>query len=159
MSFVQREVNAKDEWLTPKYIIDELGPFDLDPCAPIERPWSTAKEHLTIKDDGLWPTWDSWKFVWCNPPYGKHTKDWLQKLAEHNNGIALVFARTETQMFQEFVWNQATAILFMYGRITFVDTKGQKKHNAPAPSVLIAYGNKAAKKLRDAKIKGKFILL
>lgn len=27
-----------DEWLTPKYIIDALGPFDLDPCAPIQRP-------------------------------------------------------------------------------------------------------------------------
>jgi len=28
----------KDEWLTPPYIIKALGEFDLDPCAPINRP-------------------------------------------------------------------------------------------------------------------------
>lgn len=25
---------STDEWYTPRWIIDELGPFDLDPCAP-----------------------------------------------------------------------------------------------------------------------------
>ena len=31
-----------DEWLTTPYIIAALGHFDLDPCSPIHRPWSTA---------------------------------------------------------------------------------------------------------------------
>ena len=32
-----------DEWLTPPYIIKELGEFDLDPCSPHpdKRPWDT----------------------------------------------------------------------------------------------------------------------
>ncbi len=40
----------KDEWLTPPSILELLGDFDLDPCAPINRPWSMAKNHFTIKD-------------------------------------------------------------------------------------------------------------
>lgn len=27
-----------DIWLTPPHILDALGPFDLDPCAPDPRP-------------------------------------------------------------------------------------------------------------------------
>ncbi len=43
MSFVQRVADATDTWLTPKFIIDALGPFDLDPCAcPNPRPFDCA---------------------------------------------------------------------------------------------------------------------
>ena len=28
---------ASDEWYTPKELIDSLGEFDLDPCAPCAR--------------------------------------------------------------------------------------------------------------------------
>ena len=86
-----------DEWLTPPHILQALGEFDLDPCAPIVRPWETAKNHFTINDDGLKQKW--FGRVWCNPPYGLEAAIWLNKLAEHGNGIALIFARTETKMF------------------------------------------------------------
>ena len=82
----------KDEWLTPPKIITDLGPFDLDPCSPINRPWPTAKMHFTIEDDGLRLPWHG--RVWMNPPYGPHTGMWLSKLADHRNGVALIFART-----------------------------------------------------------------
>ena len=36
-----------DEWLTPPNILLALGAFDLDPCAPIVRPWDTAALHYT----------------------------------------------------------------------------------------------------------------
>ncbi|WP_223160903.1 phage N-6-adenine-methyltransferase [Salinicola aestuarinus] len=87
----------KDEWLTPPSILEALGSFDLDPCSPVERPWDTASEHLTLHDDGLSAAWRG--RVWLNPPYGRETGLWLEKLAEHGDGIALVFARTETEMF------------------------------------------------------------
>src|SRR6516225_7787676 len=41
------ETNA---WLTPRYILDALGKFDLDPCAASDQPWATARRHLTAKD-------------------------------------------------------------------------------------------------------------
>ena len=30
--------DSKSEWLTPPEVIAALGEFDLDPCAPINRP-------------------------------------------------------------------------------------------------------------------------
>lgn len=39
MNQTQRNpVVSSDEWYTPKWVIEELGPFDLDPCAPITPP-------------------------------------------------------------------------------------------------------------------------
>lgn len=36
----------KEEWLTPPYILEALGGFDLDPCAPEFRPWDMGKSPL-----------------------------------------------------------------------------------------------------------------
>lgn len=148
----------KDEWLTPPEILKSLGSFDLDPCSPIDRPWSTAKNHFTIEDDGLSKNWNG--RVWCNPPYGLEAKKWLNKLADHGNGLALIFARTETKMFFESVWNKADAILFIKGRLYFHHVDGTKaKANAGAPSCLIAYGANNVEILKSCKIAGSFIPL
>ena len=34
----EKSANSTDEWYTPKEIIDALGEFDLDPCAPVSPP-------------------------------------------------------------------------------------------------------------------------
>jgi hypothetical protein len=146
----------KDEWLTPPDILQALGPFDLDPCAPVTRPWDMALEHYTADDLGLTKPW--FGRVWCNPPYGSQTGIWLQKLADHGNGIALIFARTETEMFFSQVWKRASALLFIEGRLYFHHVDGRRADaNSGAPSVLIAYGNENAEILRTAQIKGAYI--
>lgn len=148
----------KDEWLTPPDLLKKLNDFDLDPCSPKNRPWDTAKEHYTIADNGLEKDW--FGRVFCNPPYGIETSKWLKKLSDHGNGIALIFARTETKMFFESVWNNADSILFIKGRLYFYHLSGEvAKGNAGAPSCLIAYGEKNSKVLEEAEIKGKFIKL
>lgn len=148
----------KDEWLTPPEIIKALGSFDLDPCSPINRPWPTAYNHYTIENDGLSQEWNG--RVWCNPPYGLEAGKWLDKLSIHGNGIALIFARTETKMFFDHVWNKADAVLFIEGRLYFHHVDGTRaRANAGAPSVLIAYGNDNAEILKNCSIKGKFITL
>jgi hypothetical protein len=146
---------AKDEWLTPPHIIEALGPFDLDPCAPIVRPWPTAVAHYTTEDDGLMQPWSG--RVWCNPPYGPETGKWLSRLADHRNGIALVFARTETAMVFEHAWSKAVAMLFLEGRLFFHHVDGSRaKHNSGAPSVLIAYDDGNAERLRTCGLHGAF---
>lgn len=146
----------KDEWLTPPEILRALGPFDLDPCAPVTRPWDMALEHYTADDLGLAKPW--FGRVWLNPPYGSQTGIWLQKLADHGNGIALIFARTETEMFFSQVWRRARALLFIEGRLYFHHVDGRRADaNSGAPSVLIAYGNENAEILRTAQIKGAYI--
>lgn len=148
----------KDEWLTPPEIIRALGEFTLDPCAPVVRPWKMANNHLTIEDDGLKQPWDG--RVWCNPPYGLEAAKWLDKLSKHGNGIALIFARTETKMFFEYVWKRATAVLFIEGRLYFHHVDGSKaRANAGAPSVLVSYGDENASALKNCTINGKFLML
>lgn len=147
-----------DEWLTPPEIIEALGPFDTDPCSPIKRPWPTAERHYTVDDDGLSKPWVG--RVWLNPPYGPETGKWLQKLAEHGDGIALIFARTETEMFHRWGWDKADAMLFLRGRLHFYTVAGERaKANAGGPSVLIAYGQSNAERLRSCGIAARFVPL
>jgi phage N-6-adenine-methyltransferase len=129
-----------DEWLTPPHVIEALGPFDLDPCSPVGRPWPTAARHLTVEDDGLSEPWEG--RVWLNPPYSD-VERWVARLADHNHGTALVFARAETRWFFRWVWQRASALLFLEGRLTFLRPDGtlsKEGHNAGGPSVLVAYG-------------------
>jgi hypothetical protein len=159
----QSAAMLKDEWLTPPEIIDALGgskSFDLDPCAPITRPWDMAKQHYTIADDGLTKLWHG--RVWFNPPYGGPliVGPWMRRMVKHGRGIALTFARTETELFFETVWREATAILFLEGRLYFHHVDGKRaRANAGAPSVLVAYGEDDAQILSNCKISGQFLRL
>lgn len=135
-------VRDRDEWLTPPEILDALGRFDLDPCAPICRPWPTANRHLTVEDDGLSAPWAPFERVWCNPPYSR-ASPWIQKMATHGRGIALLFARAETKRWHTWVWPYASHLLFLEGRVTFCMPDGRpsrRGHSSGGPSVLVAYG-------------------
>lgn len=47
----ERSANASDEWYTPREIIEALGEFDLDPCAPMHPLWPTANH---VQQAGQW---------------------------------------------------------------------------------------------------------
>lgn len=132
-------------WLTPPEIIAELGgpdSFDLDPCGgPFRGPFRTARRMLPFAFyDGLAVPWAG--RVWLNPPYTTgEIGDWLGRLADHGQGTALIFARTETEAFQRQVFERASGLLFLAGRLHFHHGDGTRaKANAGAPSVLCAYG-------------------
>jgi len=147
-----------DEWLTPPELLKKLGHFDLDPCAPIKRPWDMADHHYTREDDGLIQKW--FGRVWLNPPYGRETVKWMKLMCKHKNGLALIFARTETKLFFETVWDHADALLFIKGRIYFHHVDGTKANaNAGAPSVLVAYGQENVEFLRTCGVPGAFFRL
>lgn len=156
MNVAFERTEQKDEWLTPPHIWKALGHFDIDPCSPILPPWKIADVNFNINDDGLAQKWGG--FVWCNPPYGKETAKWLARMKAHNNGIALIFARTDTRMFHDYVFN-ADAILFIKGRLSFYDVRGNKGGTAGAPSCLVAYGLEAVERLKNSDIAGKLVML
>lgn len=166
---------ATDDWITPKYIIDALGPFDLDPCQSVTQPWPCASKGYTVTDDGLSKKWDG--FVYVNAPYS-NAEPFMNRLAEHRLGFGLLFGRTETDMFSRHIWEEADAVLFIRGRLHFhypdgsrdqpcpddrhawsgrpdsPKTKwcplcGKAKGNSGGPSVIVAYGDVAVKRLRD----------
>lgn len=160
------------EWLTPPAVIAALGPFDIDPCAPIVQPYPTARRVLTARDNGLTQKWNG--RVWLNPPYANGViEKWLARMADHDHGTALIFARTETEAFFRHVWERAAALLFMRGRINFhygepfVDEKTGRRFdvgdravgNAGAPTVLCAYGADDADVLAACSIAGQFVPL
>ena len=84
---------------------------------------------------------------------------WLEKLKYHGNGIALIFARTETKWFFEHVWYDADAVLFVKGRIRFYHVTGIQAGTPGAPSIFIAYGKENAEILMNCGIEGKFLKL
>jgi hypothetical protein len=155
-------VGATDDWLTPPAILDALGgwqSFDLDPCTPSVQPWPTAIKRYTRADDGLKQRWHG--RVWLNPPYYAHViGKWLGKLAHHNHGCALIFARTETAAFFDCVWQRASGVLFLRGRINFHYPDGTRaKANSGAPSVICSYGSADLDALANCGLDGQFIRL
>lgn len=144
-----------DSWITPKFIVDALGPFDLDPCASSPQPWACASKSIALPEDGLAADWKG--RVWLNPPYS-NVWEWLNKLARHNNGIALVFARTETVGFFREVWEKADGLLFLRGRLFFHLPGGERgKSNSGGPSVLVAYGEVNKQVLKNCTLAGAYI--
>lgn len=152
------KTKTTDVWLTPPHIINSLGNFDLDPCSPNNLQWKTAANFYSLEnnEDGLLLPWEG--RIWLNPPYS----DWvpfLEKLKNHGNGIALIFARTETKGFHDHIWNDADSIFFFKSRIKFLNIQGRVVGTPTSPSVLIAYGKENTKALENSKLSGKLVYL
>lgn len=151
------------EWYTPKWVFDWLGlRFDLDPCSPAGGlPWVPADRFYSLPADGLALPWQG--RIWCNPPYGPATKKWLRRMHKHRHGVALVFARTDTEWYHQYA-KTADAILFIEGRIKFVDETGEPpvndkghKNTAGTGSMLVAWGADCVEALRRNSRRGHFI--
>lgn len=141
--------NESVEWYTPGYIFDALGlTFDMDVASPGAEivPWIPAERHLTAVDDGLITSWKG--VVFCNPPYGNNTAEWVAKFSKHiGGGIMLVFARTDTKWFHDYAVN-CDAFLFIRGRVKFIRNDGFVGGGCGAASMLIAKGDRCTEILR-----------
>ena len=136
----QKPVGKSNEWLTPRWILEKLGEFDLDPCAPAVRPWDTAKHHYAINDDGLQQKW--FGRVWMNPPFDRFQRPrWIKRMCEHGNGIMLIPAACETYAFRDYVFGKSNGILMMHKRPHFCDLTGrEEKGNSGQTICLVPYG-------------------
>lgn len=133
-----QRTTQSDEWYTPREIVEALGEFDLDPCAP-SRQFYTAKECYTKEENGLTKQWHG--RVWCNPPYSrKLIAPFIRKMAEHGNGIALIFNRMDIALWHEVIFPTATAMLVLRGRLKFFRPDCTQGDAAGCGSVLVAWG-------------------
>ena len=150
---------SSDDWYTPKWIIDTLGPFDCDPCAPpIEvRPYQIAPIAYTKDDDGLAHEWQG--IVWMNPPYSRVLlRQFCEKMAAYGNGIALLVNRQDNLLWQEVIFPSAKSMIFMRHRVKFIRPDG----TTGSPffgSCLVAWGDECDLRLRNSGIEGKYVEL
>lgn len=140
--------SKKMDWCTPQTFFDELNAefhFTLDPAATDKS--AKCPEYFTPETDGLHQSWRG-HTVFCNPPYGRDIRDWVQKAYVESQGegttvVLLIPARTDTSYFHDYILGKAE-IRFLRGRIKFTDEDGNTSDPAPFPSMLVVYKNNAA---------------
>ena len=151
-------MSSKDEaWRTPDHVydyFDKLYHFNFDAAASSEN--ARTKEYFTKKDNALRKSWSKRgkkRSIWLNPPYSRNLYPWIEKAYKESckSGVSLVgvlvFARTDTKWWHDFVIPHAWKIHFIQPRLRFLDSKtGKKKGAATAPSVFIVFkGDKSSR--------------
>ena len=130
---------VKNDWRTPPKLLKEIyktWDINFDPC-PFPKPdWN----GLEI----AWGTKEKPSNAFVNPPYGKETSKWIEKaiyeIGQKNvkTVVFLIHARTDTKWFHEFVLGAAQELLFIKGRVDFINPNGET-HHSPFPSLLAVY--------------------
>lgn len=138
-----------DEYETPLWlfnVLDGIFHFTLDPAASDLS--HMCKNYYTMSDDGLSKDWtnETW---YINPPYSK-AKDWVSRAATEvlsgtSEGVMLLAARTETKYWHESVWPAAHYVLFLNGRLKFINRVvegGDSPDAALFPSAVVIYSHR-----------------
>ena len=129
-------------WETPDHIF-ELGcdNFDFSPeidvCANAQN--TKCDLFLSESQNALDQEWQ--RDFWMNPPYGRQVKDWIRKAylshVKYNvSGLALLFAKTDTAAFHDYIFKKAE-ICFLRGRIHFFKDGKESIQPAPYPSCFV----------------------
>lgn len=138
--------NRNDRYLTPLPLVRACGEFDLDPCgAPGHATASTVWTPEAI-GDGLSLPW--FGRVWLNPPYGRTIGEWVDRLFQHGSGVALLPCTPDTALWQTLVLPRAASILFVRGRVRYVNARYTANH----PSALVAVSEQDAEILRSTEL-------
>jgi len=133
-----------NEWYTPKELYNKLNEefnFTLDPCCTEKS--RKCEKYFTKKENGLIHDWSN-NNVFMNPPYGNDIKYWIEKaylesLKDNTIVVALIPARTDTSYWHNFIFNKASDIRFLKGRIKFEKEDGTLGNSAPFPSAVIVW--------------------
>lgn len=139
------QLSKKDEWNTPKEVVDFFGPFDYDPATTKEQAeYLDILDYDTIETDGLKSDWSDYNKIWINPPFTKKF-EFLQKTFEtvlwHPTKVFFLLpAETiTTKKFHEIVGGQPYRMWIPNGRIKFDDGSG--KVSSPAfGSIVLEFG-------------------
>lgn len=140
---------SNDNLQTPKYIIDALGYFDMDPCAGHNTSIGRVNLCDTLGDDGLLEKWEG--VVYVNPPFSQKEK-WIAKMIEHRKGILLLPERGSAPWFGPLA--QSCGRYFVMGRkINFIG--GSSSNNVG--SVLFPFGDIALEKIYCSRLPGHMV--
>jgi len=136
-------IKVHDEWETPMHIYAKAcADYSIYPKLDI---CATDKNHVclewyTKEQDAFKQPWNQSFFM--NPPYSD-VKRWVQRAYTQHirhkvNAMGLVYAKTDTKWWHEFVEGIAE-VHFIKGRIKFFINGQQSKNSAPYPSCWIIW--------------------
>ena len=139
------------DWRTPPHIFSELDKefrFDIDAAA---SPVNALCDHYwTVDDNSLSIDWSSAiissqgtpPVVFVNPPYGRTLSVWVDKIVEQQRKgctvVAVLMACTDTRWWST-LWEHATEIRFVTGRVRFLNSDGQKQNSAPKGTAIVVF--------------------
>jgi len=134
-------VSATDNWCTPKWLADAIGPVDLDPCSN-EHSHIQARCRVAPPADGLCVEWFGRTFV--NPPYSAPLA-WARK-AVASRGAAttamLVKLDPTTRWWEALIDGGGQVHLFRH-RLRFESPADSRGMVANFPSALVIVGDTA----------------
>ena len=128
--------------LTPKWVLDLLGPITLDPCTEPDNPTDAAAIY-TKRDNGLIQQWVRSGLVFINPPF-REIFPWAEKISEETlsprcRGALLVPFRGEMEWFHLCL--RKARFLHSFSRRVHYEKAGRVKSSCPFPSCLFLFGS------------------
>lgn len=146
------ENNGKsNEYYTPPYVFDAMEcVFDLDVAAPKDLSKIFVPARTFITENSLQVQWIG--YAWMNPPFGgRNSKSqWLDKIYQHRNGIALTPDRTSAPWWQKAA-REACVHLQVAKKIKFYTPDGTTANSPSTGTTLFAYGERAIEALLTAQ--------
>lgn len=153
MALHEQSIGATDEWYTPAYIFEAMATrFDLDVAAAGSTP-SSAWCLRECYQGGLELPWRG--SVWMNAPFGGRNGlvPWLEKFAEHGNGVCLVPDRTSAPWWQ-WAARRVDMCLFVSPKVKFLGVSGQEGRSPAQGTCLMAQGSRGMGALVNAQDNG-----
>lgn len=138
------QFSKKDEYMTPKEVVDFFGPFDYDPATTKQQAEYLEIPHYdTIETDGLKADWTQYHRIWINPPFTKKF-DFLYKLMNSLSlpshirtvCVLLPIETLTTKRFHQIV-KEPFNLIVPNGRIKFDDGSGKCSSPAFGSAVLV----------------------
>lgn len=139
-----------NEWYTPPWVMEKvralIGDIELDPASSERANEIVRAKRYYTKNRKLNPVdpldMKIWKAdtVWLNPPYGRDTGKWVNKLVGEwsvrsvKKACLLVNAVPDRRWFLP-LWD--FPMVFFYKRIRFLNSKGEEQSNPTNGNVLV----------------------
>ena len=138
----------RDSWSTPDYIfkwLDDIFDFDVDLAAD-EHNTKCRLNHFTADDDGVKQHWSYFgKTGWLNPPYSK-IAPWISKAIQEQKDnrftTVMLIPTPNGESYYREIFKHASDIIFITGRLSFIDANGKPKSGNTRGSCIVVFGHR-----------------
>ena len=136
--------SERDSWATPPFIfhwLDDAFIFDVDLAASHKN--KKCERYFTVDDDALnndWHGFDS-KTGFCNPPYS-NISPWINKAIQESKlgfTTVMLIPTPNGESYYNDVFENATEIVFITGRLSFIAADGKPKSGNPKGSCVVIF--------------------